>query len=235
MNGELTLPAGIPLQAVAAAVVVGLLLVRWRRAALIAALVFLAAVAGWLPGEGGSGRLGGPLGAGAPVPVAYRPAIERAGSRCADITPALLAAQLNQESGFNPRARSSVGAMGIAQFMPGTWQTWATDGNGDGVASVWDPQDAIAGQGRMMCALAQAARAGRADGRLDGGVVELALAGYNAGFGRVQAAGGVPHIAETTHYVQMITVMAASYSHAGSTASALPVVGSPVPALQGDQ
>ena len=38
---------------------------------------------------------------------------------------------------------SSVGAMGPMQFMPTTWETSGVDGNGDGVANVMDPEDAI--------------------------------------------------------------------------------------------
>ncbi|WP_445548568.1 MULTISPECIES: lytic transglycosylase domain-containing protein [unclassified Frankia] len=37
----------------------------------------------------------------------------------------MLTAQLAQESGFNPRAVSAAGAQSMAQFMPGTWPTWA--------------------------------------------------------------------------------------------------------------
>jgi membrane-bound lytic murein transglycosylase B len=38
---------------------------------------------------------------------------------------------------------SSAGAMGPMQFMPTTWETSGVDGNGDGVANVIDPEDAI--------------------------------------------------------------------------------------------
>ena len=38
---------------------------------------------------------------------------------------------------------SSVGAMGPMQFMPTTWEISGVDGNGDGVANVMDPEDAI--------------------------------------------------------------------------------------------
>jgi soluble lytic murein transglycosylase-like protein len=38
---------------------------------------------------------------------------------------------------------SSVGAMGPMQFMPSTWETSGVDGDGDGVADVMDPEDAI--------------------------------------------------------------------------------------------
>lgn len=38
---------------------------------------------------------------------------------------------------------SSAGAMGPMQFMPSTWETSGVDGNGDGVANVMDPRDAI--------------------------------------------------------------------------------------------
>lgn len=38
---------------------------------------------------------------------------------------------------------SSAGAMGPMQFMPSTWESSGVDGNGDGVANVMDPRDAI--------------------------------------------------------------------------------------------
>jgi hypothetical protein len=60
-----------------------------------------------------------------------------------DGSPARLAAQIHQESSWNPRARSDVGAEGLAQFMPST-RRWisATFPDKLGQFDPWDPQQA---------------------------------------------------------------------------------------------
>ncbi len=58
-------------------------------------------------------------------------------------SPARLAAQIHQESSWNPKARSAVGAEGLAQFMPGTAR-WISQTYPDqlGRFDPWDPQQA---------------------------------------------------------------------------------------------
>ncbi|MEV8396703.1 peptidoglycan DD-metalloendopeptidase family protein [Streptomyces niveus] len=161
--------------------------------------------------DGGAGAVAHAAGAGlrtgkGGVPAQYAPLIMKAAASCKEgLPPAILAAQLQQESGFDPGVTSGAGAQGIAQFMPGTWPTWATDGNGDGRKDPWDPADAIPSQGRMMCSLLRQAKQ---HPDWNGSPVEMALAGYNAGFGRVQQYRGVPPrsfaAGQTYHYVQII-------------------------------
>jgi soluble lytic murein transglycosylase-like protein len=95
----------------------------------------------------------------------------------------LLAALVWTESNFRPDAVSHAGALGLAQLMPGT-------ARGLGVDPL-DPVDNLTGGARYLST------------QLDAfGSVELALAAYNAGPGRVSAAGNrVPDIVETQLYV----------------------------------
>jgi soluble lytic murein transglycosylase-like protein len=60
-----------------------------------------------------------------------------------DGSPARLAAQLHQESSWNPRAHSAAGAEGLAQFMPATARWIAQQfPNRLGGFDPWDPQQA---------------------------------------------------------------------------------------------
>lgn len=79
-----------------------------------------------------------------------------------DIDPNLLFAQGFQESRFNPKAVSSAGARGIAQFMGDTAKEFGVNPN--------DPRSSINGQARLMRQLL--------DRTND---IDLALAGYNSG------------------------------------------------------
>lgn len=147
---------------------------------------------------------GGPLSAGS-VPASFTPWLQRAGALCPRIGAPVLAAQLQQESNFNPAAVSPAGAQGAAQFLPGTWPAWGRDDDGNAVASPFDIGDAVMAQARYMCALASQMTQALAAGRVHGDPLDLALAAYNAGPGAVLAAGGIPHNGETDAYVARIT------------------------------
>lgn len=157
------------------------------------------------------------------VPEPYRPWVLKAGALCPDaVGPAVIAAQIEAESNWNPTAGSGAGAQGIAQFMPGTWPSWGhdEDGNRDGppgnpdLGSPFDPPDAIMAQGRFMCALVDTMRGYLQDGSVQGDVLDLALAGYNAGPGAVHAVGGIPHNGETEIYVAKIRRLMGHYAAA---------------------
>ena len=174
--------------------------------------------------EAGEGGGGGELAAGSlkvgkgGVPVHIAGLIEKAAGECKpDLPAALLAAQLKQESGFQPDpGKSSAGALGIAQFMPGTWATAGVDGfkdgtHKDGKKDPLDPEDAIPAQGQMMCKLWATAKK---HPDYNGSPIELALAGYNAGWHRVEQYRGVPPKSfangETYNYVKIIMSNVAS-------------------------
>lgn len=93
--------------------------------------------------------------------------------------------QINAESGWQPNALSSAGAIGLGQLMPATAAELGVDPN--------DPIQNLDGAARYMAQ--QYDRFG--DWR-------LAAAAYNAGAGNVEKYGGVPPFKETENYVSKI-------------------------------
>ncbi|MFE3326628.1 NlpC/P60 family protein [Streptomyces sp. NPDC059176] len=156
-----------------------------------------------LAARGANGAVGLAKGA---VPALYRPLVEKWGNLCPALNPALLAAQLYQESGWNPRAQSAAAAQGIAQFIPGTWATHGVDGDGDGDRDVWDPADAIPSAASYDCELARYVK------KASGDRTDNMLAAYNAGAYAVIKYGGVPPYRETQNYVKVIRTLEQSFA-----------------------
>jgi soluble lytic murein transglycosylase-like protein len=132
------------------------------------------------------------------VPKEYRALVVAAAASCPGLDSRVLAAQLEQESGWNPQAVSGKGAQGIAQFLPRTWQAYAVDGDGDGAKDVWNPKDAIPSAARFDCVLFGEVET------VPGDRVQLMLAAYNAGASAVRSYRGVPPFQETKAYVDRI-------------------------------
>jgi soluble lytic murein transglycosylase-like protein len=102
--------------------------------------------------------------------------------------PELIRAMVQVESGYNPKAVSSKGALGLMQLIPATAARF-------GVTNPFDPKQNLEGGVTYLKHLMA----------LFGGNLPLSLAAYNAGEQTVQRSGGIPAISQTQDYVRKIT------------------------------
>lgn len=105
----------------------------------------------------------------------------------------LFIAQVEAESKFQTKAVSCAGALGIAQIMPSTAQSWRVD-----------PHDPLASLDVMATKMAEYWHTYQAQGHDAHIAYQLALSAYNAGPGRVAQYKGVPPYEETRNYVRKI-------------------------------
>jgi soluble lytic murein transglycosylase-like protein len=104
------------------------------------------------------------------------------------LDPCLILSVMRAESGFNRLAVSPKGASGLMQLMPATATRM-------GVRNLFDPRENILGGAKYLRWLLNRF----------GGDLRLALAGYNAGEGAVEAYGNrIPPFQETQNYVRTI-------------------------------
>jgi hypothetical protein len=113
--------------------------------------------------------------------------VEQTASRF-QVDPELVRAIVRVESGYDPKAVSSKGAVGLMQLIPATAQRF-------GVANSFDPKQNLEGGVNYLKYLLD----------LFGGDLSLSLAAYNAGEHSVQRSGGIPAIPETQNYVRKVT------------------------------
>ena len=164
---------------------------RARTLALAASLVLTAAGARaqvlQVEDDGAVRQIGAGWQAPAPISKAlagrpYAAAIDAA-ARAYGLSPDLLDAVARSESGYDAKIVSPAGAIGVMQLMPATAHSLGVD--------PWDPTQNIMGGAAYL-----RAQLDRFDGAID-----LALAAYNAGGGRVVQYRGVPPFRETQAYV----------------------------------
>jgi hypothetical protein len=105
-----------------------------------------------------------------------------------DVT--LVRAVIQVESGYEPRARSSSGAVGLMQLMPSTARQYGVTPR-----RLYDPKANIEAGIKHLKSL------------MDHLPLHLALAAYNAGEGAVQRFRGVPPYPETQKYVSTILAL----------------------------
>ena len=122
-----------------------------------------------------------------PTLTPYDPLIEQYATR-SEVPAALVRAVVQVESGFDPTARSSAGAIGLMQLMPDTAAEL-------GVADPYDPADNLRGGVTYLKQLLEQY----------GGNQEIALAAYNAGPGAIERYGNqVPPFPETRDYIRKV-------------------------------
>ena len=118
--------------------------------------------------------------------AAMKPIIDREATK-QKVDAGLVRAVVEAESAYSPCAVSPVGAMGLMQLMPATAESLQ-------VTDPYDPNQNITAGTQYLKQMLERY----------GGDIAKALAAYNAGPARVDAAGGVPPIPETQEYVRKI-------------------------------
>ncbi|MCL6285523.1 lytic transglycosylase domain-containing protein [Ruegeria sp. 2012CJ41-6] len=112
-------------------------------------------------------------------------AMARDAARRHNVPEELFLRLVQQESNWNPRAKSHKGALGLAQLMPATARSLGVNPH--------DPYENLDGGARYLSIQFREFKSWR-----------LALAAYNAGPKAVQKHGGVPPYKETKNYVKKI-------------------------------
>ncbi len=130
-----------------------------------------------------------------------------------DLPPELVAAVVQQESKFQPTARSGAGAVGLMQLVPKTGR-WL------GARDLTNPVQNIQAGTKYLRYLHD---------RFDGNT-EKVIAAYNAGEGNVRRFNGVPPFRETRNYVAKVKSFQENFASRADSQTAELATAAPIPA-----
>ncbi|MEU6337695.1 hypothetical protein ABZ839_25215 [Streptomyces cellulosae] len=125
------------------------------------------------------------------VDGSYVPWLRKATADCVGVTPALLAAHIDQLSGWQSES-ASLSELGVARFTTASWKKWGRAEDGNGTSTPLDKVDAIMALGRQDCSLSKQMTTLRTKGAVNGDLADLTLAAYAVGVDEVVEAGKVP-------------------------------------------
>jgi len=136
-------------------------------------LVFQGAMGFEAAASGGTGGAWSDL-AKKEIPAQYLALYEKYGAFCPGLDMQILAAVGRQESNHGQGTGAGIhsgangaGAKGPMQFLQGTFDAYAIDGNNDGKKDVYDPEDAIPSAANYLCSSGGASKACQTGGKPD--------------------------------------------------------------------
>ncbi|WP_146194034.1 lytic transglycosylase domain-containing protein [Streptomyces sp. MA5143a] len=159
------------------------------------------------------------------VPPAHVKWVIRAGSVCDIVTPSVVAAQIDAETGWlagtaeglpdtsptpSPTAPTPSEPRALVGLSTSAFKEWGSDDDGNGTATPLDPGDAIMALGRFDCALAEGVQRLKESRAVSGDTLELTLAAYHSGLDTVERSRGVPE-GEARDYVRRVQKLIPRY------------------------
>lgn len=159
-----------------------------------------------------AGNGSGTLNTGRVPPDLVRP-IEDAGDLCTDIGPVVIAALIDQGSGFDAAYTASDGRQGILPLSPDVFSEHGEDDDHSGQTSTFDATDSIMAGGRYLCDLADKCQdlIDDDDFKGDGTVLDCTLAAYFVGYDTVKSAKGLPEDQDLRTKILIVRGLFAKY------------------------
>jgi hypothetical protein len=147
------------------------------------------------------------------VPSQHLSLVQEAGRECTQIGAIVIAAQIQQESGWNEKLVGPDGAEGISQVPPDKFDEFGEDADDNDETSALDAADSIKAQSKYMCSLAKEIDTLIANNEVKGDRLNLTLAAYETGLDAVKQAKGVPDNDRARSYIIGVRSGFALYSN----------------------